>query len=145
MSHADIVIVGGGAAGLSTAWHLAARADAGRVVLVERNRLLAAESSALNAAILRTFDADDVTSRIALRSAAFLRQPPEGFADYPLVDPRGLVLLSAPHEADDLRAQAEALGPDLRFEWVDRERLRELHPAVHPAGAGGEPVGGSEL
>jgi len=137
MSHADILIVGGGAAGLATAYHLAARPDAGRVVLVERNRLLASESSALNAAILRTLDADALTSRIALRSAEFLRDPPPGFTDVPLVDPRGLLLLAGKGGEAELRGQAEAVGPALHFEWVDQERIRALHPWVQPDGEGG--------
>jgi D-arginine dehydrogenase len=137
MSHADIVIVGGGAAGLATAWQLAARGDAGRVVLVERNRLLAAESSALNAAILRTLDDDPLTARIALRSADFLRSPPHGFSEVPLVDRRGLLLLAAKGEEARLRRQAEAVGERLRFEWADRERVRALQPWVRPDGEGG--------
>jgi len=137
MSHADIVIVGGGAAGLATAWHLAARGDAGRVVLVERNRLLAAESSALNAAILRTLDDDVLTSRIALRSAGFLRRPPGGFTDVPLAIGRGLVLLAAAGEEDALLRRAEAVGGGLRFERADRERVRALHPWIRPDGNGG--------
>ena len=137
MAGADIVIVGGGVAGLATAFQLAARGDVGRLVLVERNAMLAAESSALNAAILRTLDEDTLTSRIALRSAGFLRRPPEGFSEVPLVRERGLVLLAAKGEEEALRRAAEAVGPALRFEWVDRERIGALHPWIQPQGDGG--------
>ncbi len=136
MSTAEIVIVGGGVAGLATAYHLAAHRDAGRVVLVERNAMLAAESSALNAAILRTLDEDVLTSRIALRSAGFLRAPPVDFADVPLVRPRGLLLLAAKGEERALERQAEAVGEGLRFEWLDRDGIAARHPWIQPQGAG---------
>lgn len=135
MSHADIVIVGGGAAGLATAYHLAAHPDAGRVVLIERNPLLAAESSAHNAAILRTLDEDVLQTRIAVRSAAFLRDPPPGFSDVPLVDGRGLLLMAAPGGEAQLRTHAESVA-GLRSEWLDREGIRALHPWVRPDGDG---------
>lgn len=135
MSHADIIIVGGGAAGLSTAYHLAARPDAGRIVLVERNPLLASESSALNAAILRTLDEDSLQSRIALRSAAFLRDPPPGFSDVPLVDRRGLLLMAASGGEAALQERA-ARVEGLRCEWVDRAGIHALHPWVRPDGEG---------
>lgn len=134
MAKADIVILGGGAAGLSTAFHLAASGDAGRVCLIERNSQLAAESSALNAAILRTLDSDALTSHIALRSAAFLRQPPPGFSEVPLVDERGLILWAEKGGERALAGQVEAVGAGMREEAVDRGRLRALHPLFEPDG-----------
>lgn len=50
-----IVIVGGGIAGLATAWHLA-RDRAGSVVVLEREPLLASHSSARNAAIFQLLE-----------------------------------------------------------------------------------------
>jgi len=137
MISADIVILGGGAAGLSTAYHLAESGAAGRVCLVERNPQLAAESSAQNAAILRTLDEDPLTTRIALRSARFLRRPPDGFSPVALVDPRGLLLWPEKGGEAALAGHVEAAGPGLRAEAVDRERLRALHPLFTPEAAAG--------
>ena len=49
MRAADVVIVGGGIAGLGVAHHLA-QAGAGRIVLLEREPLLASHATARNAA-----------------------------------------------------------------------------------------------
>ena len=50
-----VAVIGGGIAGLATAWHLA-RARAGSVVLLERESLLASHSSARNAAIFQLLE-----------------------------------------------------------------------------------------
>jgi len=87
-----IVVVGGGIAGIATAWGLA-REGAREVVLLEREEQLAAHSTAKNASILRTFTEHAGSTRLALETAAFLADPPPGFSGVPLVDPVGLVLI----------------------------------------------------
>ena len=108
-----IVIVGGGIAGVATAWWLA-RAGAGqRVVLLEREDGLGRHSSGRNAAILRTAVAAPATRELALETARFLRQPPTGFCERPLVDPVGLLIAEGergaplPTWAPDLLQQGE--------------------------------------
>jgi D-arginine dehydrogenase len=91
MGNERIVIVGGGIAGLSTAWFLA-RAGARDVVLVEREPALARHATAQNAAILRTAGDDPALVRLAVRSARFLTDPPAGF-DQPLLERCGMVLM----------------------------------------------------
>jgi len=83
--HADVLILGGGIAGLSTAWHLARRGDR-RVTLLEREPAPGRCSSGLNAAILRTLGPDPVLNEITRRGGDFLRHPPGGFAPFPLLD-----------------------------------------------------------
>lgn len=110
---AEILIVGGGVAGLATAYFLA-RAGVRGVVLVEREEQLASHSSALNAAILRTLTADPFLTELAQRSARFLLDPPPGFAEHPLVDPVGLWLTADEERAETLLGWwrgDEALSP----------------------------------
>ncbi len=71
MKVADVVIVGGGIAGLSAAWCLA-RAGGRRVALLEREELLASHSSGRNAAIFRQLDGSPGGVELALRSGALL-------------------------------------------------------------------------
>lgn len=92
MENARILIVGGGIAGCSTAWHLGQRGESG-VLLLERESTLGAHSSGRNAAILRTLTESALTTELALQSARFLAAPPAGFCEQPLVDGRGLVLV----------------------------------------------------
>ncbi len=73
MGQTKILIIGGGIAGLTTAWHLAQSGRGEGVLLLEREEQLATHSSAQNAAILRTLGPDPFSSRIAQASARFLR------------------------------------------------------------------------
>ncbi|MBW2272258.1 MAG: FAD-binding oxidoreductase [Deltaproteobacteria bacterium] len=124
----SILIVGGGVAGLATAWELARLGQRG-VLLLEREEQLGSHSSALNAAILRTLSSDPITTRLARASADFLRRPPEGFSEVPLVDPRGLVLVAGSDAAAGLRARVEALGPDAKVAEISQGELHTLAPA----------------
>ncbi len=118
MSNAQrIVIVGGGIAGLSTAWHLA-RLGAGEVVVVERERAVGTQATAQNAGLVRTAIGDASTRELALRGARFLNAPPAGFTASRLVAGDGLLLLSRRGEE----------WPDA--ERVDGERARRLMPAL---------------
>lgn len=93
-----IAIVGGGIAGLSTAWALAR--DGWRdIVLLEAEPACARHASGLNAAILRTLIEERPVAALAERSAAFLERPPDGFAPVPLVRPVGLALTADRPEA----------------------------------------------
>jgi sarcosine oxidase subunit beta len=74
-SSADVVVVGGGAIGASTAWHLR-ELGIDDVVLVERDTL-ASGSTSKSAGGIRTQFADELNVRIALRSLEELRR----FAD----------------------------------------------------------------
>jgi D-arginine dehydrogenase len=123
-----ILIIGGGIAGLSTAWWLA-RSQAVQVVLLEREVQLATHSSALNAAILRTLDADPETTAILERSADFLRQPPSGFSEHKLVETCGLVLTADEgRAAQDMARWVDHCAPSSMVEVLDPKRLREVAP-----------------
>lgn len=129
MERAETLIIGGGVAGLATAWHLGQAGRGEGVVLVEREPQLASHSSALNAAMLRCLCADPISTGIAARSARFLLDPPEGFCDVPLVDDRGLVLAAAPEMAAELSVWVKGHGAELNVEEISRARLRALAPS----------------
>jgi len=76
-SSPDVVVVGGGIAGLSIAWQLAHR-GARRVVLLEREDLLASHSSARNAAIWIPIEDEPTTVALARRSAMLLDELTDG-------------------------------------------------------------------
>ncbi len=70
MKRAEIIVVGGGIAGLSAAYHLARSGE--RVTLLEREPFLASHSSGRNAAIFRLLDLSAGVLDLALRSAQIL-------------------------------------------------------------------------
>ena len=62
MQTADVIVIGGGIWGLSTAYHLARR-NAGRVVVLERNQQLAAETTPQSAGQIGQLRGDPVLAR----------------------------------------------------------------------------------
>lgn len=129
----DFLIVGGGIAGAATAYELARR-GAGSVLVVDREPVLGAHSTAKNAGILRTWIADEPTRELALESLAFLEQPPAGFGDVPLIDPVGLVLEVRDADAAAFDAWA-ARRPGGALRLDEREfTARAPHVAWRPGG-----------
>jgi glycine/D-amino acid oxidase-like deaminating enzyme len=88
---AAVVIVGAGFAGAATAWALA-EAGVRDVVILEREAAPGRHATGRNAALCRQLADDDDTTAFTVRGAAFLREPPPGFADLPLVSRTGSIL-----------------------------------------------------
>ena len=126
MTDANYLIVGGGIAGVATAWSLT-RLGARNVTLLERERTLGTQSSGLNAAILRTLSSDPLLSDFSHRGAEFLHSPPAEFSSVPLVHSCGLVLTADSSESQAL-ARANRSSPELGGVEIDEKRLREWYP-----------------
>lgn len=104
---AQVAIVGGGLAGLATAWALAER-GVGDLVVLERGSELAAQASGRNAAMCRALAEDDAWTALTAAGAGLLRTPPPGLAERSLVDTRGAALLTrSPSTRAALIARAE--------------------------------------
>ena len=102
MERVDVLVVGGGIAGLASAWWLA-RTPGLRIALLERAPRCGTGSSGRSAAILRTFGADPLLNALARAGAAHLRRP-GALAAEALVDGRGLALGAGARAAAGLRA-----------------------------------------
>lgn len=126
----QILIVGGGIAGLSTAWWLARRGERD-VVVLESGARLGAQATAQNAAILRTPMPDAVGEELGREGAEFLRAPPAGFADAPLLDECGLLLV-AQRGSEGARVWAERLArrTDADVRELDAAGVRARAPHV---------------
>jgi D-arginine dehydrogenase len=106
---ADILVVGGGIAGASAAYELAAQAE---VVLLEREAQCGYHATGRSAASFTENYGTDVIRRLVLASRSFLNNPPEGFAEHPLLAPRGMVTIA---RADQLGLLDTELDRALRF------------------------------
>lgn len=122
-----ILIVGGGIAGLSSAYHLA-RAGV-QVELFEAESGLGQRSSGLNAAIWRTAIEEPEVAELARAARPHLLKPPIELGAATLVDSVGVLLVAeSEHGVQQLRAQAElAASP---FEELDAEGARAKVPHV---------------
>ena len=90
---ADFIIVGGGIAGAAVGHWLAPH---GRVILLEREPQPGYHSTGRSAALFMESYGTPQVRALTMASRAFLEQPPAGFADYPLLSPRGALMVAAP-------------------------------------------------
>lgn len=105
MQHADFVIIGAGIAGASVGYFLAPH---GRVVLLERESQPGYHSTGRSAALfLESYGTPQVRALTAA-SRAFLESP-EGFAEHPVLGPRGCLLVAAPGQEEELQAHWDLL------------------------------------
>jgi len=129
--NADFIVIGGGIAGASVAYELSA---AGRVILLEMESVPGYHATGRSAAVLSENYGPPVWSRLVTASRAFLESPPEGFADVPLVAPRGALFLAQEEEQEALRRQgAELLRRGSAVEVIPIEDALRLCPVLRPA------------
>lgn len=100
----EVVVVGGGIAGLATAWWLARRGH--RVSVVEREAAPGVHASGRSAGLVRHVVADPLLFELGRRGAALLYAPPSELSDRPLAERTGSVLLAGPREGPRLAAAA---------------------------------------
>lgn len=131
--HADVVVIGGGVMGLSTAHRLAA--DGVDVLLVERGQL--GEGSTCRAAGgVRALFSDELNTRLALRSLETFERFEHDFGQpIDLHQPGYLFLLDDPTDAERFASDVvwqNALGVDSRV--LDVAEAVRRAPIIDPAG-----------
>lgn len=130
----DVVVVGAGIAGAAAAATLARRGSAGsRIVLVEREPLPAQHASGRSASVLSETSGHPTVCALARLSRTFFEEPPEGFADHPLLSPRGLVWVGEAGDHDALDRLAE-VGHRVRpsVSRLDARETAALLPGWNP-------------
>lgn len=100
----DIIIIGAGIAGASAAYFLALAGA--NVVLLEREEQPGYHSTGRSAALFSETYGPALVRRLSMASRAFLERPPEGFAEHPLLSPRGMLMVATDAERDALDAFA---------------------------------------
>lgn len=111
MSETDILIIGGGIAGVSVAARLAGRA---KVILLEREDFLAAHTTGRSAALFSETYGNDAVREWTRESRPFFEHPPEGFAPVPLVAARPSVFVARAEAAGKLEAMLAENGALMR-------------------------------
>ena len=124
-----VAIVGGGIAGISAAWALATEHE---VVVFEGEAELATHTTGRSAATLSETSGHRVVCALARASRPFLETPPEGFAEHPLTNRRGLLWVgrSGDVPALDAVAATAATGVAPTARRVDQATVVKLVPAL---------------
>lgn len=123
----DIIVIGAGIAGVSAAAELAAGHD---VVLLETEAQPGYHASGRSAAYFATSYGHEVVQAITASCEAFLRAPPDGFSEVPLLHPRDCIWFGRPDQAGSLAAVQRA---NPRLEFIDASAIRDRVPVFDPA------------
>jgi len=124
----DFLIVGAGIAGASIGHFLAPH---GRTVLLERESQPGYHSTGRSAALFYESYGTAQVRALTLASRPFLDAPPAGFADGPILSPRGAVLVASPGQDAELADAWEVLrATSPRGTLLDARAARELVPVL---------------
>ena len=94
----EFLIIGGGIAAASTAYWLSRY---GQVLLLEQESQPGFHSTGRSAALFMESYGTPQVRALTMASRAFLQAPPDGFSDFPLLTPRGAMMV-AEHGQDDM-------------------------------------------
>lgn len=97
----DFLVIGGGIAGASAGWALAAH---GRTAVLERESAPGYHTTGRSAAQYTELYGSPAIRALARLSKPFLDAPPPGFADRPLLSPRGALFVGAAGDAAEIEA-----------------------------------------
>jgi D-arginine dehydrogenase len=129
----DILIVGGGIAGLSAA---AALSSSARVMVLEAEEQVGFHSSGRSATMLHYALGDEVVRALTLASRPFFDAAPEGFSDVPLGRPMPVLVYAREDEREELDALEAEIAVFAELERLDERGVHELCPLLRTGESG---------
>lgn len=125
---ADYLIIGAGIAGASIAYWLAPHA---RVILLEQEAQPGYHSTGRSAALFMESYGPPQVRALTCASRAFLDNPPPGFAEHPILSPRGALMVAA-HGQTELLEEHDAIVRSVseRARRLDTDGACALVPAL---------------
>jgi D-arginine dehydrogenase len=131
MNKADFIIIGAGIAGASVAYELS---KSGKVIVLERENAPGYHTTGRSIAILeKTYSAaDKVVRALSLSSENFLKNSPEGFADYDLLQPRPQLYIAARADKEKLLSLYKKLGSaSENIRLIEGEEIKKYLPILN--------------
>jgi D-arginine dehydrogenase len=110
MEHFDFIVIGGGIAGASAGYELAARA---RVIVIERESQFGYHTTGRSAALFLQTHGPAVIRALTRGSREFLLGPPAGFSENPLLKPRGCLFIGTAGQSAELDRAAQEYGGEV--------------------------------
>jgi len=126
----DILVIGGGIAGLSAA---AALAEHARVTVIEAEDQVGFHSSGRSATMLHYALGDWLVRALTLASRPFFDNPPNPFAKVPLGRPMAVLVFARDEEKAALDALHAELSLFAQLERLDASGVAELCPLLRPS------------
>jgi D-arginine dehydrogenase len=126
----DFLVLGGGMAGAAATYFLA---EHGSVTLLEAEDTLGYHTTGRSAALYTETYGNAAIRGLTVASGRFFRKPPPGFAEVPLLRPRGVMMLALAAEKPRFDRDVEAgrrFAPNLRV--LDRDEARRFCPVLRP-------------
>src|SRR5205085_2322406 len=123
----DILIIGGGVAGLSAA---AALAPHGKVAVLEAEEQVGFHSSGRSAALLHYALGNPPVRRLTQASRSFFESPPPELGKVELCSRLPILTPAREDELEGLRALADDLSPFTSIDWLDEQGLRRECPVL---------------
>ena len=133
LQEADIAVIGAGIAGVSLAYFAS---NGARVLLLEREAQPAMHSTGRSAAMFMESYGTPQVRALTRASRPFLSQPPAGFADVPLITPRGALTVARADQLDALREfHATLRSEGCPAAWLDMRQAVGLVEVLRPEAA----------
>lgn len=131
MSKTEILIIGGGIAGMSAAYFLARKGKS--VTVLEREDQPGYHSTGRSAALYSETYGPKIIRKLSTASRDFFITPPDGFTDHPILTPRGVILTAEPgSEAalDEVLTEGRANGANVVA--LTPDDIAKLIPIIRP-------------
>jgi D-arginine dehydrogenase len=128
VSNPDILVIGGGIAGLSAAAGLSEHA---RVTVLEAEEQVGYHSSGRSATMLHYALGDRLVRALTLASRPFFDQPPQGFTDVPLVRRVPVLVHAREDEREALNRLDAEISQFAQLERLDSAGVHALCPLLN--------------
>ena len=125
----DFLVIGAGVSGAAAAWELAAL---GSTILLEMEDQPGYHSSGRSAALYTPNYGTALVREICQAAGSFFNAPPPGFAEHPLLTPRGALTLGIDDPDDAIDALLKDAPPQHPIEEISLKQAMELCPLIRP-------------
>jgi D-arginine dehydrogenase len=125
----DFLVIGAGVSGAAAAWELAAL---GSTILLEMEDQPGYHSSGRSAALYTPNYGPALVREICQAAGVFFNAPPAGFAEHPLLTPRGALTLGIDDPEGAIDELLKGAPPAHPIEEISLDRAMALCPLIRP-------------